>query len=52
MPTHDQIKEQIEHERDAIKCGVEKLMKNTRKSEEREYASSSIYGVSSISAAQ
>ena len=52
MPTPDQIKEQIEHERDAIKCGVEKLMKNTRKSEEREYASSSIYGVSSISAAQ
>ena len=52
MPTPAEIAEQIAHERDAIRCGVEKLMKNTRTSEEREYASSSVYGTASISEAQ
>ena len=52
MPTPAQIDEQIQHERDAIKCGIDKLYKDTRKLVEREYASATIYGVSSIAAAQ
>ena len=52
MPTPAQIEEQIKHEREAIKCGIAKITKQTRKAEEREYASSTVYGVSSIAAAQ
>ena len=52
MPTPAQIDEQIAHEREAIRCGIDKLYKDTQKLSEREYASASVYGVSSISAAQ
>ena len=52
MPTIYEIDEQIAPERECISCGVDKLHKDTRKAEEREYASSSIYGNSSIQAAQ
>jgi hypothetical protein len=44
MATPEQIDEQIKLEREAIQCGIDKLYKNTRLSEEREYASSSVYG--------
>ena len=52
MATPAQIDEQVKLERECIKCGVDRLHKDTRKAEEREYASSSIYGNSSIQAAQ
>jgi DNA-directed RNA polymerase len=52
MPTPAQIDEQIAHEREAIRCGIDKLYKDTQKLTEREYASASVYGVASISAAQ
>ena len=52
MPTPAQIDEQIALERECIKCGIEKLHKNTRNNEEREYASASVYGCASIKAAQ
>jgi hypothetical protein len=52
MPTPAQIAEQVANERNAIKCGIEKLYKNTNKLETREYASASVYGVTSIKAAQ
>lgn len=48
MPTPAQIDEQIALERKAIAQGLENLRKNTRKLEEKSYASASIYGVSSI----
>ena len=52
MPTPAQIDEQIAHEREAIRCGIDKLYKDTQKLSEREYASATVYGVSSITAAQ
>jgi DNA-directed RNA polymerase len=52
LATPAQIAEQVAHEREAIRCGIERLDKDTRKAEEREYASSSIYGRASIKAAQ
>ena len=52
MPTPAQIDEQIQHERDAIRCGIDKLYKNTKQLAERDYASATVYGVSSIAAAQ
>ena len=52
MPTPAQIDEQIAHEREAIRCGIDKLYKDTQKLSEREYASATVYGVASISAAQ
>jgi len=52
MPTPAQIDEQVRHEREAIHCGLAKLTKDTQRAEEREYASSSVYGKSSIEAAQ
>ena len=36
MPTTAQIDEQIAHERNAIKCGIEKLYKNTDKLAQRD----------------
>ena len=51
MPTPAQIDEQIALERMAISCGLERLHSNTRKLEERTYASATIYGCSSIEAA-
>lgn len=43
--------QQIELEKRAIAYGREKLLENTRKMEERSYASASIYGATSIKAA-
>ena len=48
MPTPAQIEEQIQLERDAIAQGLKKLRENTRKLEERSYASASVYGVATI----
>ena len=48
MPTPAQIDEQIKHERDAIAQGLQRLRDNTRRLEETEYASASIYGITSI----
>ena len=52
MATKFEIAEQVKLERECIQCGIDKLHKNTRQVEEREYASASIYGVSSIKSAQ
>ena len=46
--TPEQIEEQIQLERDAIAQGLEKLRKNTRDLEAKEYASASVYGAASI----
>jgi DNA-directed RNA polymerase len=51
MPTPAQIDEQLALERRAIACGRDRLLDNTRKLEERAYASASIYGCASITAA-
>ena len=48
MPTPAQIAEQVQFERDAIAQGLKRLRDNTRKLEEQEYASASVYGCSSI----
>jgi len=50
MPTPAQIDQQVELERESIRQGLKKLQENTRKLEEKSYASASIYGVSSIDA--
>ena len=52
MATPAQIAEQVQLEREAIRCGIEKLYKNEQKLAEKEYASASVHGVSSIKAAQ
>ena len=52
MPTRAQIAEQVAHEREAIRCGVDKLLKQTEKAEHREYASATVYGRASITEAQ
>jgi len=48
MPTPAQIDEQIELERDQIRQGLQQLRSNTRRLEEKSYASASVYGISSI----
>jgi len=48
MPTPAQIDEQIELEREQIRQGLERLRDNTIKLQDKEYASASVYGVSSI----
>ena len=48
LATPDQIAEQVKHEREAISCGVNQLLKNTKRAEEKEYASSTEYGIYSI----
>ena len=48
MPTPAEIDEQIQLERDAIAQGLEKLRKNTRDLEGKDYASASVYGAASI----
>jgi len=50
MPTPAQIDEQINHERDAIAQGLKRLKENTKNLEDKEYASASIYGVTTIEA--
>ena len=42
MPTPAQIEEQIQLERDQIKQGLDKLHKNVRELEQKEYASASV----------
>ena len=51
MPYPNEIEEQVQLERDAIKHGLTKLHKNTRALEDKEYASASVYGATSIQAA-
>lgn len=50
MATPAQIEAQIQLERDQIRLGIQKQRENTRKLEERSYASATIYGVASIEA--
>ena len=50
MPTPAQNDEQINHERDAIAQGLKRLKENTRNLECKEYASASIYGITTIDA--
>lgn len=51
MPTPAQIDEQLALERRGIACGQQRLLDNTKKMEERSYASAAVYGAPSISAA-
>ena len=46
--TPEQIEEQVNLEREAISQGRKRLHDQTIKSEDRSYASSSVYGISSI----
>ena len=48
MPTHAQIDEQINLERDQIRQGLKRLTDQSIKLEQQEYASATIYGISSI----
>ena len=48
MHTEAQIEEQITLEREQIRQGLERLRDNTVKLQDKEYASASVYGVSSI----
>jgi len=48
MPTPAQIDEQIALEREQIRQGLERLRDNTIKLQDKEYASASVYGCSSI----
>ena len=48
MPTPAQISEQVDLERDQIRQGLKRLRDNTRKLEDKTYASATIYGISSI----
>ena len=48
MATKQQIEDQVNFERYAIKQGLERLSKNTKELEEKSYASATVYGCSSI----
>ncbi len=48
MPTPEQINEQVELEREAISLGLKRLRDQTLRLENQNYASASIYGISSI----
>ena len=48
MATPAQIEEQVNFERDAIKCGLEKLRKQTKDLEDKQYASATAYGTASM----
>jgi DNA-directed RNA polymerase len=50
MPTPAQIEEQVQLERDQIRMGLKRLRENTKKLEEKSYASATVYGVASIDA--
>jgi DNA-directed RNA polymerase len=52
LATPDQIQEQVQLEREAIKCGIDKIHKNTEQLIEKEYASATVFGCSSIKSAQ
>ncbi len=47
-PTPQQIDEQVELERTAIKQGLKRLQDQTLKLENQNYGSATIYGISSI----
>ena len=47
-PSPSQINEQVELERDQIRQGLKRLQDQTIKLENQNYASASIYGISSI----
>ena len=48
MVSPDQIDQQIELERDQIRLGLKRLRENTKRLEDKEYSSASIYGIASI----
>ena len=48
MATPAQISEQVELERDQVRQGLKRLRDQTRKLEEKEYSSASIYGIATI----
>ena len=48
MHTPHQIDEQMKHERAAIAQGLERLKENTKRLEDKSYASASIYGIIKI----
>ena len=48
MATTAQIAEQVQFERDAIRCGLEKLRKQTKDLEDKQYASATTYGTASM----
>ena len=50
MATPSEIDRQVKFEREAIRLGAEKLHKNIRDLEKKDYASSSVYGCASINA--
>jgi len=50
MHTPHQIDEQIKHERAAIAQGLKRLKENTKRLEEKDYASASVYGITTIDA--
>lgn len=48
MATRDQIEEQVHLERDMVSYGLDRLKRVTKQAEKRTYASSTVYGASSI----
>ena len=48
MATPEQINEQVQLERDQIRQGLKRLRDNTRRLEESNYSSASVYGIASI----
>ena len=48
MATPAQIEEQVQFERDAIRCGLAKLHKQTKDLEDKQYASATAYGSASM----
>ena len=48
IPTTSQIDEQVELERDQIRQGLKRLRDQSTKLEDKDYASATIYGISSI----
>ena len=48
MPTKFEIEEQVALEREQIRQGLEKFRSNTRRLEDKSYASASIYGMASL----
>jgi len=48
LATPAQIEEQVNFERDAIKCGLNKLRKQTKDLEDKQYASATAYGTASM----
>ena len=48
VPTPAQIDEQIQLERDQIRLGLDKLHENTRRLEDKQYSSATVYGIASI----